>query len=87
MKIVKRFIAKKGLAPNIERSESHLSLSVTLPRHSPTPENTGEPDTASQFIDKTDEPKVLKPRQNVNMLKVHDDSVVYEDRYVCLLAH
>ena len=76
LKILKKFISRKGLGP--ERSESHLSLSVTLPRHSPTPEEKDEPDTVSQSVDKNEDPKVLKPRTNVNVLKVHDESAVSE---------
>ena len=76
LKILKKFISKKGLGP--ERSESHLSLSVTLPRHSP--EENDEPDPVSQSVEKSDpgEAKVLKPRKNVNVLKVHNEAVTSE---------
>ena len=78
LKIVKRYIAKKGLvAPGLEKSESRMSLSVTLPNHSPNPEESGEPDSVSQVVEKmekTKESNVLKPRTNVNLLKVHNDS-------------
>ena len=76
LKILKKFISKKGLGP--ERSESHLSLSVTLPRHSPTPEENDEPDTVSQSVEKAEEAKVLKPRTNVNVLKVQNEAVTSE---------
>ena len=80
LKIVKRFISKKGLAPNPDKSESRMSLSVTLPHTSPTPEEKGEPDDVSQAVDNTNESNVLKPRRNSHVLKDHDNSVVNETK-------
>ena len=77
---MKRFIAKRGYTVEPDRNDSVASLSVTLPRHSPTPEENGEPDNVSQSVDKGDDPKVLKPRRNAQVLKVHDDKQGSENK-------